>query len=493
MELVVLGTGAADGWPSPFCTCGSCQTMRIRGEIRGQTSALIDDVILLDCGPETPRAAERAGRTLTEVHTILLTHAHPDHVGPAVLLWRSWAKLNNQLEVVGPTSAIDLCRPWVGPADPVTFTVVDAEESLHRRGYTIRTLAATHAVGAHGIDHAAAGAVLYDVTGPDDTRILYATDTGPLTDATYDCLALTVRDAPFDLVLLEETFGDRVPGVDLGDNHHDLGTFGDTLATMRRVGAINETTDVIAIHLGHHNPPTDELNERLGVWGARVVPDGTVVQVGHSADIPVAQRVSPHRALVLGGARSGKSTHAERLLAADMNVTYVATSTPRPDEDEWSQRVLLHQQRRPAHWTTTETLDIESVLDKSVEGDSVLIDCLTLWLTGVADSLNFWDSADNEAAQKALDARMTSLVHALRRTQARVVIVSNEVGSGIVPSTASGRVFRDLLGHLNTVVSAQCESTVLVVAGHPIPLSTPTHAPTPTAARPTRMDRESAR
>ena len=210
MELVVLGTGAADGWPSPFCTCGSCQTMRIRGEIRGQTSALIDDVILLDCGPETPRAAERAGRTLTEVHTILLTHAHPDHVGPAVLLWRSWAKLNNQLEVVGPTSAIDLCRPWVGPADPVTFTVVDAEESLHRRGYTIRTLAATHAVGAHGIDHAAAGAVLYDVTGPDDTRILYATDTGPLTDATYDCLALTVRDAPFDLVLLEETFGDRV-------------------------------------------------------------------------------------------------------------------------------------------------------------------------------------------------------------------------------------------------------------------------------------------
>src|SRR5437868_3598686 len=118
-DVVLLGTGAADGWPNPFCHCPSCTEARARGELRSPTAALLDDVILLDCGPEAARAAVRAGRALDRVHTVLLTHEHPDHCDPAFLLWRSWAGLREPLVVAGPAAAIALCRDWIGPDDPV--------------------------------------------------------------------------------------------------------------------------------------------------------------------------------------------------------------------------------------------------------------------------------------------------------------------------------------------------------------------------------------
>ena len=80
MEVVLLGTGSAEGWPNPFCTCGSCRWLQSRGEGRGQSAALVDDVLLLDCGPESARAAVRAGRALHGVRHLLVTHAHPDHL-----------------------------------------------------------------------------------------------------------------------------------------------------------------------------------------------------------------------------------------------------------------------------------------------------------------------------------------------------------------------------------------------------------------------------
>ena len=91
MEVLLLGTGSADGWPNAFCGCASCASSREGGEVRGQTAVLVDGRLLLDCGPEAPRAAERFGRSLRDVRSILLTHDHPDHVGPAALLWRRWA------------------------------------------------------------------------------------------------------------------------------------------------------------------------------------------------------------------------------------------------------------------------------------------------------------------------------------------------------------------------------------------------------------------
>ncbi len=113
MELVMLGTGAADGWPNPFCTCPSCLAALSSETIRGHTAALVDNRILLDCGPEVPRAASRFGRTLAHVEHILLTHSHPDHLGPMALLFRSWASRTEPLQVLGPPDALDLCRDWV--------------------------------------------------------------------------------------------------------------------------------------------------------------------------------------------------------------------------------------------------------------------------------------------------------------------------------------------------------------------------------------------
>ena len=116
--------------------------------------------------------------------------------------------------------------------------------------------------------------MLFDVAAPDG-RLLYATDTGPLPDATVAAAA----GASYDVVLLEETFGDKL---DHDTEHLDLGSFPEQVRRLRSVGAVTDRTDVVAIHLSHHNPPTAELSRRLAAWGARAVDDGTVLDLGTS-------------------------------------------------------------------------------------------------------------------------------------------------------------------------------------------------------------------
>jgi adenosylcobinamide kinase / adenosylcobinamide-phosphate guanylyltransferase len=173
----------------------------------------------------------------------------------------------------------------------------------------------------------------------------------------------------------------------------------------------------------------------------------------------------PTRTLVLGGARSGKSAYAEALLAAEAEVTYVATAAARPDDHEWQERVRLHQVRRPAGWRTEEDADLPALL---VAADGpVLVDCISLWLTGVLDTCDCWD--DPTGLAKARDS-YDELVAAWSATPARTVLVSSEVGWGIVPGTASGRLFRDELGRLNSALAAAADEVVLVVAGLPLRL-----------------------
>ena len=172
----------------------------------------------------------------------------------------------------------------------------------------------------------------------------------------------------------------------------------------------------------------------------------------------------PGRTLVLGGARSGKSHHAEQLLARARTVDYVACgAAPGDDDPEWAQRVDLHRSRRPASWTTVETLDLAGVLGR--KGSPVLVDCLTTWLAGVMDECGVWTEAPGADADLA--ARVDAVVDAWARTRRRVVGVSNEVGSGIVPDTPSGRRFRDELGVLNARIAAVSDRVVLVTAGLP--------------------------
>ena len=181
------------------------------------------------------------------------------------------------------------------------------------------------------------------------------------------------------------------------------------------------------------------------------------------------RRGRPFRVLVLGGARSGKSVTAERLLGNRDHVDYVACGQRADDGDPgWAERVRLHRERRPAHWTTLETLDLEGVLagrDLSAARQRVpvLIDCLSTWLAGVMDESGLW--AGVEAAGKELAGRVDGLLDAWRSTTRLAVAVSNEVGSGVVPATASGVRYRDELGRLNAQVAAESEQVWLCTAG----------------------------
>ncbi|HSK27169.1 MAG TPA: bifunctional adenosylcobinamide kinase/adenosylcobinamide-phosphate guanylyltransferase [Jiangellales bacterium] len=446
MEVVLLGTGAADGWPNACCTCASCQAVRSTGDLRSPTSVLVDGTLLLDCGPDTARGAGAAGRTLAEVRHLLVTHEHPDHWDPAVLLWRRWAGQREPLQVLGPPGVVAAAEHWVAPGDPVRLRTVSPGEELDLDGHHVRALAGEHEVPV----------LLWDVTGPDGARLLYATDTGPLPPETL--AALTGRE--YDLVLLELTFGERT---DHGTGHLDLASFPAQLARLREVGAVTERTDVVAVHLGHHNPPPAALGRRLSAWGARVLPDGAVLPVGAPSPVRPQAR-APHRTLVLGGARSGKSAEAERLLAAEPEVVYVATAGERSDDPEWAARVAAHRARRPGSWRTLESPDLVAVLAEP--GPPLLVECLTLWLTGVLDRHRAWDGA----APPSVRTEVEALLAALRSTPRRVVLVSNEVGSGVVPATPSGRLFRDELGRLNAAVGAVCDDVRLVVAGRVLPL-----------------------
>jgi len=453
-ELLALGTGSADGWPNPFCRCASCNAERAGGRIRGQTSVLVDGRLLLDCGPETPRAAERSGADLSRLRHVLITHQHPDHCAPAFLLFRSWAA-DGPLDVLGPQDVVEAARMWVAPDSPVRFRSVAAGDRVTLGEYDVRVLAACH--GPDG------SAVLYDVAAPGG-RLLYATDTGPLPPVTVEAC----RDAAFDAVLIEETFGDRA---DHGTDHLHLASFAEQLRRLREVGAVTAHTDVVAVHLSHHNPPGPELDRRLSAYGARTVDDGTSWTIGRATGEATGRSGSPSagaaattRTLVIGGARSGKSREAERILAAEPDVTYVATSYPVGSDDEWDERVRRHVAQRPSHWATVETLDLVGLLDR--DGGPLLVDCLTLWLTRVMDRHGAWsDEVWATTGEKAVADEVDALVAAWRRTRRRLVVVTNEVGQGVVPETAAGRRFRDLMGRVNARVAAETEDVRWCVAG----------------------------
>ncbi|HEY7276389.1 MAG TPA: bifunctional adenosylcobinamide kinase/adenosylcobinamide-phosphate guanylyltransferase [Trebonia sp.] len=200
----------------------------------------------------------------------------------------------------------------------------------------------------------------------------------------------------------------------------------------------------------------------------RLARDGGPRPLAAPGKLPVPgrpRRGRPFRVLVLGGARSGKSVTAERMLSGHTRVDYVACGMPVDDADpSWAERVRRHQERRPAHWTTLETLDLEGVLG-GADGAAVplLVDCLSTWLAGVMDECGLWTGA--AGADKELADRVDGLLHAWRSTRRVVVAVSNEVGSGVVPATASGVRYRDELGRLNALIAAECEQVWLCTAG----------------------------
>ncbi|MFJ6196253.1 bifunctional adenosylcobinamide kinase/adenosylcobinamide-phosphate guanylyltransferase [Micromonospora sp. NPDC092111] len=187
--------------------------------------------------------------------------------------------------------------------------------------------------------------------------------------------------------------------------------------------------------------------------------------------------------LVLGGIRSGKSEFAESLVGDAATVRYVATSAAGdPEDTEWAARLATHRERRPGSWTTEETATdprrLADVLASAGPNETLLVDDLGGWVTVLLDP----------AHQPADDvATIAELADAVRASEARIVLVSPEVGLSLVPTTPLGRAFTDALGAANRAVADACDAVVLVVAGQPAWLkpaapARPADVPAPTTA-----------
>ncbi|MFI7386806.1 bifunctional adenosylcobinamide kinase/adenosylcobinamide-phosphate guanylyltransferase [Streptomyces sp. NPDC049813] len=337
---------------------------------------------------------------------------------------------------LGGVRQVLLSHPHDGPAVevpaglPQPGRVPDGRELALLTGHRVRALA---------LDAPGTG---YEVTGPEGGRLLYLPPRAA-------AAGLDAVRTPYEMVVL------------------DVVGRPDALARLRAAGAVGPTTDIVAVHLDHDVPPGPELGRRLAAAGARAVPDGTTLTVGAYESVPDV----PRRTLVLGGARSGKSVEAERRLEAFPDVLYVATGGTRGGDTEWARRVALHRDRRPSSWRTTESCELLPLLADAADPAPLLVDCLSLWLTYAMDEVDAWsDAAWADGGEKALRARVAELVEGVRRTRRTVVAVSNEVGSGIVPATASGRRYRDELGRLNAAFAGECEQVLLVVAGQALVL-----------------------
>ena len=171
--------------------------------------------------------------------------------------------------------------------------------------------------------------------------------------------------------------------------------------------------------------------------------------------------------LVLGGARSGKSRHAQSLAAAaGAPVLVVATAAPvSPDEDpEMAARIARHRADRPSHWKTLEApLDVVGAV-RSAES-VVLVDCVTIWISNL---LYEHRALERPSREKKILGEVEALAAVLRKSEA--IAVSNQVGEGIVPETPLAREFRDLQGQANQILAREASRVVLLVAGIPLTL-----------------------
>ena len=181
----------------------------------------------------------------------------------------------------------------------------------------------------------------------------------------------------------------------------------------------------------------------------------------------------PDLTFVLGGARSGKSRHAEQLAQTQasrlgLSVTYIATARDAGDA-EFAARIAHHRARRPAQWGLVEAdIDLAGAIAGADDGHTcILVDCLTLWLANVICPANDVDGRDGLRDDDCA-ARMDALETALSRVQGLVIVVSNEIGMGVVPMGAMTRRYVDELGRLNQRVAALAREVTLMVAGLPM-------------------------
>lgn len=321
------------------------------------------------------------------------------------------------------------------------------------------------AAAAYRIDAVPGG---WDVTGPDGARLLLAAGPGQVPEPARGA-------APYDIALL------------------DLLTSPAHLGLLRSAGLVTGRTAVAALYTDHRVSSAAELARRCALWLAQQGDDGQLISgpiapLGGEPD----GASQPRRTLIVGGARSGKSTEAELRLSGEPRVTYLAagplrssTAPDGPADPEWAARVGWHRSRRPSWWQTVESLDVAGYLRQ--HSGAVLIDGIGTWLAGVMDEAGLWGDPDGAPAARSAELSSASvaagpdrsavvqslvdeLVEAWRQTAALAVAVTDDVGSGVVPAYPAGRVFRDQLGWLNQRLAAESEVVLHVVAGRVLSL-----------------------
>jgi adenosylcobinamide kinase/adenosylcobinamide-phosphate guanylyltransferase len=188
---------------------------------------------------------------------------------------------------------------------------------------------------------------------------------------------------------------------------------------------------------------------------ASTVRAGSLAQLRRDITVPSSPPSAGPVTLVLGGARSGKSAHAERLvLGRGLRPVYIATAEAH--DQEMGERIARHRADRAGRgWITVEEpLDLPGVIGReAADGRAILVDCLTLWLSNLM------------MADEPLAERQDALLAVLGEAACPVVLVSNEVGLGLVPETPLGRAFRDAQGRLNQAVAARADRVLFVAAG----------------------------
>ena len=183
--------------------------------------------------------------------------------------------------------------------------------------------------------------------------------------------------------------------------------------------------------------------------------------------------------LVTGGARSGKSAFAEDQLADREEVCYIATGLPRGEDPEWQERIRLHQERRPASWTTQEQYAGLADWLREQSHPVYLLDCATLLTSNrlfdliaqhFPDKLelteeHFLSRQEQSFLLQLLEEEWQELLSTIRQTDAECWIVTDEVGLGIVPETRLGRFFRDVQGKINQLIAKEASEAYLVICG----------------------------
>lgn len=180
---------------------------------------------------------------------------------------------------------------------------------------------------------------------------------------------------------------------------------------------------------------------------------------------PMGELEFPRHTLITGGVRSGKSKFAEKLAGA-MGGKIIYLATAQALDAEMRERIDKHRRQRPVEWTTIEEpLEVVSVIAGHNSGTTILLDCLTLFLSNL-----FFRYADlpTERQEQTVFAQIEGLAEMVEGSSANIIIVSNEIGAGVVPENAVARRFRDLAGNANQRIAAACNEVFLMVSGIPV-------------------------